>query len=227
MENKTADNCIKTHGILLANLDPRGELLYDCSDLVICKECLKLFGRITIGNVKNQEQKIDCYHLNCKCVQGKAQQNGKGKPRETGHVLKTSIQFCQCCSMELINFGSGYSDFFCRDCLKTAIFYNEINRKNKIPLGKHSFLNGTRLIYPYTREEVDQFKVEIRDFFNKITLIIDWQKYSLFENLHDLGFDLKQDVPLSLYNSLIVELQEEKQTKFRNMVEYISINIIS
>jgi len=108
-----------------------------------------------------------------------------------------------------------------------ATFYNEVAGKNLIPLGKHSFLNGIMLISPYSKEEARQFNNEIKDFFNRISSIIDWQKYSLFENLHEMDFDFKEDIPLSVYDRLITELKKDKESRFRSMVEFLNIPKIS
>lgn len=53
------------------------------------------------------------------------------------------------------------------------------------------------------------------------------QKYALFENLHDLGFNLTEDVPLLVYDRLVVELKKEKQSKFKNMVDYMNSHTIN
>ena len=222
MEKRINEKCLKGYENPLFNLDPKGELLYGCSDLTICKSCLKPYGQIVGSMEINHDPQSKWYSLNCKCKNEKNEKDGTVNPDKTASELKTAIEFCQCCSMELINFGSKYSVFFCNDCLKLATLYNEFTGKNIIPLGKHSFMNGIMLISPYTRAEAKEFKIEIKAFFERISLIMDWQKYALFENLYDLGFDLKTDVPISDYDRLIIKLKKDKQNKFNNMVEYLN-----
>jgi len=221
MERKTNEDQIKSRENLLENLDPKGELLYECSDLLICKTCLKLYGRTSRAIDKSKDQASVSHFIKCNCRIGDTEKKRSVDPKKTDSVVKTTVQFCQCCSMELINFGSKYSYFFCEDCLKMATFYNQIAGKNLIPLGKHSFMNGIMLISPYTKEEARQFKTEIKDFFNRISSIVDWQKIALFENLHDMGFDFKEDIPLIVYNRLIAELKKDKESRFSSMVEFI------
>jgi hypothetical protein len=222
MEKRITENCSKGYENSLINLDPKGELLYVCYDLSICKSCLKPYGQIVRSMEINHDPQSKWYSLNCKCKKEEYEKDGIRNPENKASDIKTSIEFCQCCSMELINFGSKYSSFFCDDCLRLATCYNEIVGKNLIPMGKHSFMNGIMLISPYTKEEARQFKIEIKDFFKRIPLIMEWQKYALFENLYDLGFDLKTDIPISDYDKLVVRLKKDKPKKFNNMVEYLN-----
>lgn len=227
MERKTDEDRLKRKENLLENLDPKGELLYGCSDLLICKTCLKLYGRTARTSDKGKDQGSVSHFINCNCRIGDAEKKRTVNPKKTDSVVKTTVQFCQCCSMELINFGSKYSSFFCEDCLNLATYYNKISGKNLIPLGKHSLLNGILLVSPYTREEARQFNIQIKAFFKRITLIIEWQKYALFENLHDLGFDFKEDIPLSVYDRFIVGLKKDKYSRFSNMVEFLNSHKIT
>jgi hypothetical protein len=227
MERKTAENRLRCKENLLTNLDPKGELYYGCSDLIICKSCLRLYGRVVREINKNQDPQSEFYFMSCKCKNEKGEKNKTANPEATTSDIISSIEFCQCCSTELINFGSKYSSLFCDDCQKLAISYNETAGEDLIPLGKHSFMNGIMLISPYTKEEARQFDIEIKSFVKGISLISEWQKYALFENLHDLGFDLKTDIPISDYDRLVVKLKKDKLIKFNNMVEYLNSQKIS
>jgi len=222
MGKRITEKCSKGYENSLINLDPKGELLYGCSDLIICKSCLKPYGQIVRSFGENQDPQSKSYFMNCRCKKEEKEKDGMKNPEKTASDITTSIEFCQCCSMELINFGSKYSSFFCDDCMKLASSYNEITGTNLIPLGKHSFMNGIMLISPYTKEESRQFKIEIKDFFKRIPLIMEWQKYALFENLYDLDFDLKTDISISDYDKLVVQLKKDKPKKFNNMVEYLN-----
>jgi hypothetical protein len=224
MERKTVENCSNHKDIFLTNLDPKGILRYNCSELIICKSCLKLYGNLILKNDNNKSPETIWHSMNCKCKNDKKE---TVDPEKTASDAKTSVEFCQCCSMELINFGSKYSSFFCEDCMNLATFYNKISGKNLIPLGKHSLLNGILLVSPYTREEARQFNIQTKAFFKRITLIIEWQKLALFENLHDMGFDFKEDIPLSVYDKRIVGLKKDKYSRFSNMVEFLNSHKIN
>jgi hypothetical protein len=106
--------------------------------------------------------------------------------------------------------------------MKLATSYNYISEKISIPLGRHSFMNGIMLVSPFPKKEKEQFRIVLDIFFKGIEIIKEWQKYSLFENLHDLGFDSKADIPISVYDRLVVKLKKDKLTKFNNMVKYYS-----
>lgn len=188
--------------------------------MIICKSCLNLYGGVVRKINKNPQS--EWHFISCKCKNEKGKKSGTLNAEKPASDIKTSIEFCQCCSTELINFGSKYSSLFCNDCLNLATRYNEISGKNLIPLGKHSFMNGLMLISPYTKDEARQFEIEIKAFFKRISLIFEWQKYALFENLHDLGLDLKSDIPISDYDRFVARLKKNKQTKFNRMVEYLN-----
>ena len=222
MGKRISENCSKGYKNALINLDPNGVLHYDCSHFTICKSCLKPYGQIERPSDTNQKQLGKWYFQNCGCTDDKNGKNGKNDLGKIGSDFITVAEFCYCCSMELINGGYKFSPFYCNDCMKLVRGYNTISGKNSIPLGRHSFMNGIMLVSPFTKKEKEQYELQLEIFFKGIDIIKEWQIYCLFENLHDLGFDLKADVPVSVYDRLVIKLKNNKLTKFNDMVGYFN-----
>ena len=111
MGKRITEKILKGHENSLINLDPKGELLYGCSDLMICKSCLKLYGRVVRKIDKSQDPQSEWYFMNCNCKNKEVEKNGTVNPEKAVSEIKTSIEFCQCCSMELINFGTNFARF--------------------------------------------------------------------------------------------------------------------
>ena len=220
MEKRIKEKRSKGSVNRLHNLDPNGELLYDCSCLTICKSCLNLFGQLARSIERNNEIVSERYFQSCECWHEEKVKAGKENPPRTDTIINT-VEFCNYCSKEIIPHGSKYSPLYCEDCLKFVLDFNNTTKSVSIPVGRHSFMNGIMLVCPYTKKEERQYRKEVDAFFKGIGIIKDWQRYSLFENLHDLGIDLKSDIPLSVYDRLVVKLRKDKQTKFDEMVGYM------
>lgn len=222
--NKTSKkNNPNSYVIRLPNLDPYGDLPGDCYDLTICSTCLIPYGRLERSVNHNNQKVSENFFQYCHCKDPLNLKPGKANPDETGHYTDPYVDFCHCCSKELIRTASKYNPLYCNDCLGLVLNNNLTSNRISIPVGRHSFLNGIMLISPYTRKEHKEYRKEIEDFFKGIRIIKEWHKYSLFENLHDLMFDLKSDIPISEYDRMVVNLKKNKQTKFNEMVEYLKI----
>ena len=221
MEEINKKNNTNSYVNRLPNLDPDGDLPVDCYDLTICSTCLVPYGKLERSTGHNNQKVSQSLFQYCQCKDYENQKAGKIHQKETGHNAEPYVDFCHCCSKELIKTGSKYNPFYCADCLRLVLEYNSITDRISVPVGRHSFLNGLILIGTYSKKEEREFNIEIDAFIKKIGIIKEWHKYSLFENLHDLGFDLKSDIPVSEYDRMVVNLRKPKQTKFNEMVEYL------
>ena len=138
-----------------------------------------------------------------------------------GNDFNTSVEFCHCCSKALINTGSKFSSFYCDDCRKLVVEYNNQDGSVLIAMGRHSFMNGIKLGIPFSKKEETQFTSNLNTFFKSVDLVQEWQKLSLFENLHDLGFRFTNDIALSYYDELIQKAESGKSVYFLRMLEFI------
>jgi hypothetical protein len=135
----------------------------------------------------------------CRCMEEEDLKKGKTIDPWLDFDYNQSVEFCYCCSRELINCGLKYSWFYCTDCKKMVEDYNRHSLALQIPLGRHSFLNGLMLQVPYTDKEEALFKIRLDIFIGRIEKIREWKKLWLFENPHDLEFNFKKDIDLPLY----------------------------
>lgn len=221
MEKINKKNNFKRYNIRLPNLDTKGDLPGDCYDLTICRQCLMPYGKLERMAEHNDQLVSETFFQDCQCKDSENLKTRKSNPEETGHYTEPYVDFCHCCSKELIKTGSKYHPFYCSDCLKLVYDYNSLSDQISIPVGRHSFLNGIMLISPYTKKEYREYRKEIDDFIKGIGIIKEWRRYSLFENLHELGFDMKSDITISEFDRLVGNLNKNKQTKFNEMVEFL------
>jgi hypothetical protein len=218
------------HGILykgfsdpLSNLDPDGSLNFGSYDLVICRKCLKLYGRLVrvLDESTTGEKRSGWRYQKCRCMKDEDKKNGVTDKLWPGNDFNTSVEFCHCCAKRLINSGSKFSSFYCNDCLKLIKENNAQPGNYQVPLGRHSFMHGIYLQAPFTDEDEKQFNKKVNKFFNSLDLILEWQNLSLFENLHELGINFKRDISLSYYDKLIQKSGDDSLKKFRQMMEFI------
>jgi hypothetical protein len=207
----------------MPNLDSEKTLLFGSYDLIICRKCLKLYGRLVriLPDLATGRKRSGWRYQKCQCMIDEDKKNGKSVPRWLGNDFNISVEFCHCCSKKLINSGSRFSSFYCSECLKLIKENNDQSENLQIPLGRHSFMNNINLKVPYSKEEEAQFTIRLNNFFEKVGLIREWQKYCLFENLHDLGFNFQSDISLSYYDSLIKKQEDDSLIQFKRMIKFL------
>jgi hypothetical protein len=207
----------------LPNLDPEKTLQFGSYDLIICRKCLDLYGRLVrvLPDSPTGIKRSGWRFQKCRCMKDEDKRNGQKCTLWPGNDYNTSVEFCYCCSKKLINSGSKFSSFFCTDCTKIITENNRNPENIQIPYGRHSFMNGIRLGTPFTKKQEAQFNSALTHFFEKVHLIREWQKYSLFENLHDLGFRFNRDISLPYYDSLIKINEDDSQEKLKKMIGFL------
>ena len=207
----------------LPNLDPGQNLIFGAHDLTICRKCLTLYGRLVhiLPESPTGRKRSGWRYQKCKCMQKEDDKNGVKTRLWPGNNFNTSVEFCHCCSKELINTGSKFSSFYCNDCKLVISDYNNQSVSLRIPMGRHSFMNGVKLQMPFTKREEIEFTLNLNTFFRNVDLVREWQKLSLFENLHDLGFHFRNDIALAFYDRLIQKPDGGKSVYFLSMLEFI------
>jgi hypothetical protein len=208
----------------LPNLDPSKNLKFGSHDLVICHKCLTLYGRLVhiLPESADGKRRSGWRYQKCRCMKKEDDKNKTKIRLWPGHDFNTTVEFCHCCSKELINTGSKFSSFYCNDCRELVIRYNKQTEKMSIPLGRHSFMNDIKLTFPYSDEEGRQFDNDLKYFFKKVDLMWDWQRLCLFHNLHDLGFRFGNDISIHLYDKMLPNLENDKAGLIQQMVNFLS-----
>jgi hypothetical protein len=208
----------------LPNLDPEGNLHFGVYDLIICRRCLGLYGRLVRELPPSPEGKrrSGWRRQKCKCQKAEDKENGIVTLKWPGNDFNTSVEFCHCCSKALINTGSKFSSFYCCDCLAMVEEHNNHKEKMQIPYGRHSFMNDIKLGSPWSKQEENEFSVKVNGFFKKLDLVWEWQQLCLFQHLHELGFRFRNDISLPYFDSLVPNLKSTKADLFKSMVEYLN-----
>jgi hypothetical protein len=224
MEKHEIKNLYEGYTDQLYNLDPGQALKYVCYDLSICRNCLFLYGYIvkSFTDAVTKTKKSEGHYQKCRCMEDEDRKNNKPGHSWQGFDYNRAVEFCHCCSRELINCGIKFSSFYCTDCKKMIEKHNNNLKNIQIPYGRHSFMNNLMLEVPYTEEQKKSFETNLTVFFNKGDKVREWQKLCLFENLHDLGFNFKKDIDLPLYDAFVDNLSRSKEELFLNMVSYLT-----
>jgi hypothetical protein len=181
-----------------------------------------LLGEVECPIVKPDDNVPERYYQACECKNDENMNSGNVNADGIRTVPHPLVSFCYCCSTKLINTDSKYSPFYCDDCMRMVLDFNNMSKQISLPVGRHSFMNGIGLISPYTKREEMEYQKELETFFKGIRTLREWQKFSLFENLHALGFDFKSDITLLDYDYQVVKLKKDNLTTFNNMVEYFN-----
>ncbi len=207
----------------LPNLDPAKKLQFGSHDLTICRNCLGLYGRLVriLPESAEGRKRSGWRYQKCKCMKKHDEKENIKALTWPGNDFNTSVEFCHCCSKELINTGSKFSSFYCDDCREMVSKYNKQKDKMSIPLGRHSFMNNIKLTFPYSDEEAGQFNRSLEFFFRKADLVSDWQKLCLFNNLHEMGFRFRNDISIPLYDKMLPDIKISKADSFNMMVNFI------
>jgi len=118
MENSETKNLYEGYTDHLYTLDPRQTLKFGCYDLTICRKCLHLYGRVVqqfIDPAAGVNKSLWLYQK-CRCMEDEEKANGKIISPWWGFDYNKAVEFCYCCSGELINCGLKFSWFYCTDC---------------------------------------------------------------------------------------------------------------
>lgn len=221
MENVNSKNYYLENPKVLPNLDPSKKLKLGWFNLSICSQYLDIRGQ-TVEFIHRGKETVTRYHYQqCRCLDEEDIADDNVIPVWLYYHFNKAVEFCHCCSKELINTGSNYSLLYCDDCLKLVLDYNGNARRRQLPLTRHPSINGIVLVPPYTEKEEETYRSRVSIFNEKLNTINEWQKLCLFENLHDLGFDLKQNINMADYNECVNDLRHSKEYYLNRMVHYL------
>jgi hypothetical protein len=101
------------------------------SSLSFCPKCMQPHGKFKLRWHEWAEHRCDC-------------DKHEDPKWSEGMDFNKAYETCYCCGLEVIQTGSRWSTFFCRDCRKAIRKFNDSVGTCVIPLGRHSMMNGIR-----------------------------------------------------------------------------------
>jgi len=221
MENVSSKSYYLENPSVLPNLDPEERLKLGWYNLSLCRQCFNVFGQ-TVEFVQRDGRTIENYNFQqCKCHDEQDLADGEIVPIWPGYDFNRAVEFCHCCSKELINTGSKFSLLYCLDCTNLVLDYNQKTWDKQLPLSRHPSLNAINLSRPISQNGVEVYQAKVKAFNEKVSLVYEWQHLCLFENLHDLGFDFKYKINMADYNERVNDLKHDKEYYLNRMVHYL------
>jgi len=99
--------------------------------LSFCPKCMQPHGTFKLRWHEWVEHRCDC-------------DKHEDPKWSEGMDFNKAYETCYCCGLEVIQTGSRWSTFYCRDCRAAIRKFNDSVGTCVIPLGRHSMMNGIR-----------------------------------------------------------------------------------
>jgi hypothetical protein len=104
--------------------------------------------------------------------------------------FNTIVELCYCCGQEALSSGSRWSVWFCEECKKKVINFNNKFQQTVVPIGRHSLmagygLGGHHVVKP---EKIEVFVSNVKGLFSRIETLHYWRKNVVAENFRALGY---------------------------------------
>lgn len=188
----------------------------DYEYLHICGTCFKLYET---GRFDNQEQRCGCAP--------------RAEERWPGRDFNERASLCACCGTEVLESGSRYSPYFCRECQLLAMGVSLWERRLVIPIGRHTMMHTW---VPNTRQpslaahngDVRRLAETVHGALTAIFVsseqLSKWSAVVVSHHLKRLG--LPGGTPVSRYLAAHAS-DEERPTRwelFAEMCEFIRLN---
>lgn len=187
----------------------------DFSKMSICTACLEVKGPWRENNSKALQQKCPC---NPKPIR-----RAKAWP---SFDFNTAVELCYCCGLELLSSGSRWALFFCDECKKNVVSFNDRYGAYLIPIGRHSLHGGVSVsaknrVDRRKVEEVEEFVSRWRETVNAMGALSKWSAQIIAANLEAFGFDRKADTPLPEYLAAVARLPQDKDQAFAKLCHFM------
>jgi hypothetical protein len=189
--------------------EERGEdvALDRLSGLMICLSCFELHGELRNRSGAHVHQRCGC----------------KGHEPDTwsGYDFNREVELCYCCGKVVLNSGSRWSVWFCRDCKDRARAFNSRLGRYTIPIGRHSFHGGLQLDGNATEVDVAAFAENWRRVSSTMERLHAWSAEVVRRAIALVEQAPSGDQPLLSYLGSTSAASSEKQRCFHEMLEFL------
>ncbi|HET7699541.1 MAG TPA: hypothetical protein VFM06_01600 [Candidatus Limnocylindria bacterium] len=129
-------------------------------------------------------------------------------------------ELCRCCAQELLPSGSRWSVWFCRECHTRVRAAGERDRAYRIPIGRHSIMNGHFLRDPFDDEAIDEFVDGFRVIAAAMDRTEEWTRERIRRNCAALGLPAHINVALGEYLRRVAAAGLSREGAFREMLDW-------
>lgn len=170
-----------------------------------------------------------CYSLFGECEKPTPQRCRCDRPHDDvtwpNHDFNLAVELCRCCGTELLQSGSRWSVWFCRECKEQVGLLNGRFGRCVVPIGRHSFhagymLNADDLERP---GEIVAFAEGMTGLFGAMKILEEWAGVVVRRNVDELGLESSADgICLVSYLRSLQSDPPSKEDRFREMTEYLA-----
>ncbi len=165
-------------------------------DWQVCGTCCQLRGPFVWrlkGMAYDHVQECDCPR----------QRRTDGERPETwrGFDYNTVAELCQACGCRVLDSGSRFSIWFCRECRQRATDLNAELGRTLVPIGRHSILHGvaSRTTPKPTEAEIGAFVNRFGALVERMRRLRDWGHVVVRRNLSTVGYADATEIALTDY----------------------------
>ena len=205
-------------------LDPADSLVYGASGLVICRKCLEPYGKavkvISVSRASGR-RRSSWHYQKCRCEREFDLKNKEYPPLWPDHDFNLSVEFCYCCGSRLVNTGHFKDPFFCDECLSLVRQHNSQPGNFRLPVCR--FSPGDIVFYT-SGARLSGWDIQERrwaSYHNRTRLLLEWRQLILFEHLADSGIGFTNDIAVTYYDRLLLNMKIDRCKIFESMIPYI------
>jgi hypothetical protein len=142
--------------------------------------------------------------------------------RWPGFDFNIAVELCYCCGQVLLNSGSRWSVWFCRDCKTLVGRLNGRVKRYAIPIGRHSFHGGFKLDGDSTPLDIEAFTATWASVTQAMRAVDAWSGAVVRSIIAERWPPGDRDVGLLEYLRRCGSATEEKERRFAAMLEFLN-----
>jgi len=182
------------------------------SSLSFCPKCMQPHGKFKLRWREWVEHRCDC-------------DKHEDPKWSEGMDFNKAYETCYCCGLEIIQTGSRWSTFFCRDCRKAIRKFNDSVGTCVIPLGRHNMMNGVRFKKSAPLlEAANLFSSELKSMGELMNRAHEHGALILRHQLKILKLPEDASLITFLKASFIIDRKQAKKDGLLSIIEYILKN---
>lgn len=136
--------------------------------------------------------------------------------------LSMAAELCRCCGQVVLQSGSRFSIWFCRDCLEQVRLLNARLGRYALPIGRHSFHGGMGLKRDAGTVDVEILCSTWNGVVGAMSRLEEWGRRVVLGIIVERWESPAVRIPIDAYLARCVTTEEEKMRRFRDMMAFLA-----
>jgi hypothetical protein len=185
-------------------------------DSFVCGTCGELRGPFVLL-LKGVEYR---HVQECGCARQRRAEGERPEPW-LGFDFNAVVELCHSCGCVVLDSGSKFSIWFCRECRDRATALNAEVGQPLVPIGRHSLMHGIAMRAQATDAEIEAFVTRFGTLIDRMNQIHTWAGEVIRTNLAAVRLSDATDIELAVY--LDATSGVDRAERFEAMVRSLTL----